>query len=392
MPKLHTHYENLKVARSAPTEVIRAAYRALAQKYHPDVNATPGSARVMQLLNEAWEVLSDPRRRAEHDAWIAEQEAAFGRAQPPRGTDPVGSSPPPQQTYTYTYTYSKPSSSPGTRGRREPRPTESQPDSASAARRATPPNPLVRLNAWLGTPDGKTYAWAAVLAAVLAAWVGPSLFDRMRPQSTSGVPNSNAAYRPTSQERLSPPSASKWQPPSEPAPWEKDDIVASPSSAKPALSQTRSTPVAGSDQPLHFVPLQGSSRWSPTGKPWPTSAGYLSGLKVRASGGLSKLTIDNTNGGSDVYVKLCAVSREKCDGYRHVFIPQGSSFTMNGVARGAYDIRYRDLETGQIAKSDVIPLTQTDDERGTRFSVVRLTLYRVQGGNTNFTPLTEDQF
>ncbi len=72
---LHTHYDNLKVARQAPQEVIRAAYKALSQKYHPDKN--PGNAkaaRVMALLNSAYGTLADPQRRREHDEWIAAEE------------------------------------------------------------------------------------------------------------------------------------------------------------------------------------------------------------------------------------------------------------------------------------------------------------------------------
>jgi curved DNA-binding protein CbpA len=72
---IHSHYDNLKVARSAPVEVIRAAYRALAKQYHPDQNPSPDAARVMKLLNAAWEVLGDPVQRAQHDVWIASQEA-----------------------------------------------------------------------------------------------------------------------------------------------------------------------------------------------------------------------------------------------------------------------------------------------------------------------------
>ena len=70
---LRTHYDNLKVARDAPAEVIRAAYRVLAQRYHPDVNSSADAARIMSIINEAYSVLSDPRRRAAHDAWIEEQ-------------------------------------------------------------------------------------------------------------------------------------------------------------------------------------------------------------------------------------------------------------------------------------------------------------------------------
>lgn len=71
-----THYDNLKVAWNSPSEVIRAAYRALSQKYHPDKYHDQGEAgRIMTLINEAYAVLSDPDRRRQHDEWIAQQEA-----------------------------------------------------------------------------------------------------------------------------------------------------------------------------------------------------------------------------------------------------------------------------------------------------------------------------
>ena len=71
-----THYDTLKVSRDAPIEVIRAAYRVLSQKYHPDRQpANPAAADTMGLLNKAYEVLSDPDRRREHDAWIRQIEA-----------------------------------------------------------------------------------------------------------------------------------------------------------------------------------------------------------------------------------------------------------------------------------------------------------------------------
>lgn len=82
---VHSHYDNLKVARNAPVEVIRAAYRALAKQYHPDQNPSPDAARVMKLLNAAWEVLGDPVQRAQHDAWIAEQEHASAAAKATQG-------------------------------------------------------------------------------------------------------------------------------------------------------------------------------------------------------------------------------------------------------------------------------------------------------------------
>jgi curved DNA-binding protein CbpA len=62
MPDL---YEVLQVHPRAEPEVLRAAYRVLARKYHPDHG---GDARRMITLNDAWDVLGDPVRRAEYDA------------------------------------------------------------------------------------------------------------------------------------------------------------------------------------------------------------------------------------------------------------------------------------------------------------------------------------
>jgi hypothetical protein len=70
-----TYYDVLQVERSASPQSIRTAYRRLAQKYHPD--KMPGNAnavRAMAAINAAYEVLSDPQRRTEHDRWIRRAE------------------------------------------------------------------------------------------------------------------------------------------------------------------------------------------------------------------------------------------------------------------------------------------------------------------------------
>jgi curved DNA-binding protein CbpA len=58
-------YEVLQVGRRAEHVVIRAAYRALARKYHPDFG---GDQARMIALNEAWRVLGDHIRRTAYDA------------------------------------------------------------------------------------------------------------------------------------------------------------------------------------------------------------------------------------------------------------------------------------------------------------------------------------
>ncbi|MEZ0224377.1 MAG: DnaJ domain-containing protein, partial [Alphaproteobacteria bacterium] len=85
-----THYDTLKVSRNASVDVIRAAYRALAQRYHPDRNLdNPEAVLMMQLINIAYNTLTDPKKRMEHDAWITHQE--------PKKVAPVSNVPPEEQ-------------------------------------------------------------------------------------------------------------------------------------------------------------------------------------------------------------------------------------------------------------------------------------------------------
>lgn len=62
------YYAILQVHPNAEPEVIEAAYRRLAAKYHPDVNPSPDATARMQEINEAHRVLSDPALRAAYDA------------------------------------------------------------------------------------------------------------------------------------------------------------------------------------------------------------------------------------------------------------------------------------------------------------------------------------
>jgi hypothetical protein len=88
------HYARLGVAPDADHDAVRAAYRALARRLHPDVQlAGAADTRLaMALVNESWQVLSDPRRRAEYDLERRRQarraeEAARVRA--PSGPGPL---------------------------------------------------------------------------------------------------------------------------------------------------------------------------------------------------------------------------------------------------------------------------------------------------------------
>jgi molecular chaperone DnaJ len=61
------YYEVLGIGRDAANEEIRTAFRKLAFKYHPDHNHEDGAEEQFKELNEAYQVLSDPDRRAAYD-------------------------------------------------------------------------------------------------------------------------------------------------------------------------------------------------------------------------------------------------------------------------------------------------------------------------------------
>jgi len=62
------YYAVLGVDRKASADDIKKAYRRLARKYHPDVNSEPDAEDKFKEMGEAYEVLSDPEKRAAYDA------------------------------------------------------------------------------------------------------------------------------------------------------------------------------------------------------------------------------------------------------------------------------------------------------------------------------------
>lgn len=72
------YYKILQVSPDAAPEVIQMAYKALAKKYHPDLNPDNAEQAQEQMkeLNEAFEVLSDPEKRARYDAEQKSAESA----------------------------------------------------------------------------------------------------------------------------------------------------------------------------------------------------------------------------------------------------------------------------------------------------------------------------
>ncbi|MBK9171211.1 MAG: molecular chaperone DnaJ [Bryobacterales bacterium] len=91
MPAKSDYYEALHVARKASQDEIRKAYRRLARKYHPDLNPGDKAAEEQfRKIQEAYDILSDAKKRQMYDQYGFYSENGFPSPGPPPGDPHVG--------------------------------------------------------------------------------------------------------------------------------------------------------------------------------------------------------------------------------------------------------------------------------------------------------------
>lgn len=72
------YYDVLGVPKQASDQDIKRAYRKLAKQYHPDVNKDPGAQDKFKAIQEAFDVLSDPDKKANYDRYGSPEGPTFG--------------------------------------------------------------------------------------------------------------------------------------------------------------------------------------------------------------------------------------------------------------------------------------------------------------------------
>jgi curved DNA-binding protein CbpA len=101
------YYKILQIDPSAEPEVISAAYKRLSLKYHPDTNRSADANLRMQEINEAYQVIQDPARRAGYDRYLTSSQTASS-ANGENGGHRANATPPYPQTGLHSSRPSRP--------------------------------------------------------------------------------------------------------------------------------------------------------------------------------------------------------------------------------------------------------------------------------------------
>jgi len=109
MDKTKDYYAILGVLPTAEDVVIRAAYKVLAQRYHPDrtQETGPDASKRMALINEAYTVLSDPDKRKEYDALRSANSSTKSGIDDPNTTGAVAASWSPSSSHSHSISAGK---------------------------------------------------------------------------------------------------------------------------------------------------------------------------------------------------------------------------------------------------------------------------------------------
>ncbi len=127
------------------------------------------------------------------------------------------------------------------------------------------------------------------------------------------------------------------------------------------------------------------------GMPFPAVTSYMPGYPQLETDGRAHVTVDNSQNNSDVFVKLYSLT-EPPKPIRTFFIKAGDRFTTEGVRPGFYDVRYQDLSSGALVKTDYFELREINNGTSIQWVNMTVTLYTVADGNMKTHPISKSDF
>lgn len=290
---IHTHYDNLQVPYTATDAEIRQAYRRLSRKYHPDLNPDPDAHRIMQLVNRAYDVLSDPRKRAEHDFWIEAQRRR--RIQEELGIP---------TTLTYAQRRNMPN----------------QYNEYQTQYAANNSQKLVLIGLII----------ISLILLGLVIWQGQFWFN-----STQNNMANNLSINTPSTE----------------TPTEKVYIESNHNNTNNNNNNIITTEPETIPLPSNYIRPHNA----PNGSPFPVESGYIEGYPQIIGLKNYAINVENIHNTSDVFAQL--YEKRSSQAVRTFFINTRSEFMLNQLDPGEYFVRYYQLDNGEYFDSESVTVT-----------------------------------
>ncbi len=328
-----THYDILYVGRDAPQEVIRATYRALCRKYHPDLNAGASDMnRIMAIINVSYDILSTPSRRQAYDDWLAEQESPHGA------------------TASISLDWR--------RFRLPAIPMRPQLVARTALVISYVKVKAATTHIWqhAGMYATSSLAMLITMAAILSSHDEPVQLELMPLLTSPPLASHELHPVPTSFPQLT-------------------------------LIKAVTDPPDDASAGRYVRPEH-----APNGYAWPMKAGYLKNTPVLHNHGNAIVNVENVANTSDVHVKLIALRGLREDSVREFYIPAHGSFILKNLSPGLYDVRYRDLDNGRLARSEEFMIEEGVGVKGTQQVKVMVTLDKIQKNRVDTFGMLEAEF
>jgi hypothetical protein len=86
-PNTSTYYTTLAIKQNTPQSEIKRAWRKMAKRYHPDINSDDDATKMMQMVNDAYNVLRNPQKRKKYDAGLKLQSSLTASNRLIKGSD-----------------------------------------------------------------------------------------------------------------------------------------------------------------------------------------------------------------------------------------------------------------------------------------------------------------